>query len=285
MAAGWTPFAAILPYKPAIAGETSTNGALGVAYFAFPSAKVAAAFVKKPSTIEVVQARNAVPVAYTYAAQAGFDSTKLSNESRVFTFSGGVAIFLQQGATVVLGTYLGAAPANGSPYNLDAIGLSAATQEAATFLTAKPPATKMTTPTTPAGFTGINNRAMPGLPSSNWPAVQDTGAPPAAIAAASVTSNDDNYTVSFYDFSTPAAATAFYNAPPGAMPSFLGGALGYAPLSGTTGVPGTSHGVDLRSCTGEGSGPTLLPSGSCSNGSTRLTRWVSGPSSRSTAWS
>ena len=268
MAAGWAPFVALLPYKPATAGETSTNGALGVAYFAFPSTKDAAAFVKKPSTIAVVQARNAVPVAYTYAAQQAFTSQKLINESRVFTFSGGVAIFLQQGTTVVLGTYLGDAPASGSPYNLAAIGLSAATQQAAQFLTAKPASAKTTTPlTTPAGFTGINNKAIPGLPSSNWPAVQDTGAPPAAIAAASVTSNDDNYAVSFYDFSTPPAATAFYNAPPGAMLSFLGGVLGYAPLSGTTGVPGTSRGVDLRSCTGEGSGPTLLPSGSCSNGS------------------
>lgn len=267
MAAGWTPFTALLPYKPSIAGETSTNGALGVAYFAFPSTKDAAAYVKKPSTIAVVQARNAVPIAYTYAAQEAFSSQKLINESRVFTFSGGVAIFLQQGTTVVLGTYLGAAPASGASYNLETIGLSAATQEAAKFLTAKPSATKTTTPTTPAGFTGINNKAMPGLPSSNWPAVQDTGAPPAALAAASVTSVDNNYTVSFYDFSTPAAATAFYNAPPGAMLSFLGGALGYASLSGSTGVPGSSRGVDLRSCTGEGSGPTLLPSGSCSNGS------------------
>jgi len=267
MAAGWTPFTALLPYKPSIAGETSTNGALGVAYFAFPSTKDAAAYVKKPSTIAVVQARNAVPIAYTYAAQEAFSSQKLINESRVFTFSGGVAIFLQQGTTVVLGTYLGPAPASGASYNLETIGLSAATQEAAKFLTAKPSATKTTTPTTPAGFTGINNKAMPGLPSSNWPAVQDTGAPPAALAAASVTSGDSNYTVSFYDFSTPAAATAFYNAPPGAMFSFLGGALGYASLSGSTGVPGSSRGVDLRSCTGEGSGPTLLPSGSCSNGS------------------
>ena len=141
------PFVTILPYKPAVAGETSTNGALGVAYFAFPSAKVAAAFVKKPSTIEVVQARNAVPVAYTYAAQAGFDSTKAppmnpgSSPSAVEWPSS-----FSRARPWSSATYLGAAPANGSPYNLDAIGLSAATQEAATFLTAKPPATKMTTP-------------------------------------------------------------------------------------------------------------------------------------------
>jgi hypothetical protein len=266
MAAGWTPFAAILPYKPAVAGETSTNGALGVAYFAFPSAKDAAAFVKKPSTLAVVQARNAVPIAYSYAAQEGFSNQKLVDESRVFTFSGGVAIFLQQGTTVVLGTYLGAAPASGAGYDLEGIGLSAATQEAATFLTAKPSATKTTTPATLTGFSGIDNNALPGLPASNWPTVADAGSPPAAMAAASATSNDDDYTISLYDFSTPAAAEVFYNAPPGAMPSFLGGALGYAPLSGSTGVPGQSRGVDLRSCAGEGSGPSLLASGSCSNG-------------------
>jgi hypothetical protein len=187
MAAGWTPFAAILPYKPAVAGETSTNGALGVAYFAFPSDKVAAAFVKKPSTLAVVQARNAVPVAYAYAAQEGFSNQKLVDESQVFTFSGGVAIFLQQGTTVVLGTYLGATPANGAPYNLEDIGLSAATQAAATFLGSKPsttktPVTQTTTPAAPAGFSGINNKALPGLPSANWPTVQNTGGPPAAIA-------------------------------------------------------------------------------------------------------
>jgi hypothetical protein len=260
---GWSAFVPQLPFKPAVAAETATDGALGVAYFAFPTTKAAHAFVKKPSTIAVVQARNAVPGSYVYAAQEGFNSSKLNAESTVYTFNGGVGIFLQQGTTVVLGTYIGTASTNGGPLDLTGIGLSKATQEGAQFLSTKPGEVKKP----PAGFAGIDGKSMPGLPSSNWPSLQSTVGPYPSTEAASVSSNDDDYTVTFYDFSTPANATAFYNAPPGAMESFLGGALGYAPLSGSTGVSGQARAVDLRSCTGEGSGPTLLASGSCSNGS------------------
>jgi hypothetical protein len=265
LAPGWSAFVAQLPYKPAVAAETATNGALGVAYFAFPTTKVAHAFVKKPSTIAVVQARNAVPVAYVYAAQEGFTNSKLNAQSAVYTFKGGVGIFLQQGTTVVLGTYLGPATATGGPLNLTGLGLSQATQEGATFLATKPGAVTTTTKP-PPGFSGLDGKSLPGLPSSNWQPLQSMVGPAPATAAAGVSSGDLDYTVTFYDFSTPADATAFYNAPPGAMQSFLGGALGYAPLGGSTGVPGQSRGVDLRSCPGEGSGPMLVPSGSCSNG-------------------
>ncbi len=115
-------------------------------------------------------------------------------------------------------------------------------------------------------FPGIENTAMPGLPPANWPILQFVDAPPGVGDTANVGSNDLKYTVTFYDFPSRAAATAFYDAPPGSMLSFLRGALGYSSLNGPTGIPGPSRGVDLRSCVGEGSGVVLFPTGQCSNG-------------------
>ena len=287
MATGWTPFAALLPYKPATAGETSTNGALGVAYFAFPSTKDAAAYVKKPSTIAVVQARNAVPIAYTYAAQGGLQQPQeLINESQGVHFSAAAwPSSSSRDRTVVLGTYLGAAPASGAPYNLDAIGLSAATQEAATVLDGQAVRHQKDDTHYAHRCTGINNKAMPGLPSSNWRAVQDTGAPPAALAAASVTSGDSNYTVSFYDFSTPAAATAFYNAArrsDALVPRRRTGLRIAERLDRSARI--FARGVDYEVVRGRVRARRSYPRARART-ATRLTRWVSGPSSRSTAWS
>jgi hypothetical protein len=124
------------------------------------------------------------------------------------------------------------------------------------------------------GFAALDNKAMPGLPSSNWPRIQITAGPVGVLNAATVSSGDLTYTVTFYDFDSPAAAAAFYNDPPAPMISFINGALGYAPLQGPTGVSGQSRGVDLRSCTGEGSGPKLVPSGQCSNGSASFSNGV-----------
>lgn len=116
-------------------------------------------------------------------------------------------------------------------------------------------------------FAAIENRAMPGLPPANWPTLQFVGSPPGVRDTANVGSNDLKYTVTFYDFRSRAAATAFYDAPPGSMLSFLRGAEGYSSLGGPTGIPAPSRGLDLRSCIGEGSGVVLFPTGQCSNGS------------------
>jgi hypothetical protein len=116
-------------------------------------------------------------------------------------------------------------------------------------------------------FSAINNMAMPGLSPADWPTVQFFGAPPGVRAAANVISNDLKYTVTFYDFSSPLAARAFYTAPPGAMLSFLRGAMGYVSLNGPIAVRGRTRGVDLRSCVGEGAGMDLFPNGQCSDGS------------------
>jgi hypothetical protein len=118
----------------------------------------------------------------------------------------------------------------------------------------------------PDRFAAIVNGAMPGLSPTNWPTVAIVSPQPDASEAANASSNDTRYTVTFYDFSSLAAAAAFYKAPPVAMISFLPGALGYSSLSGPTGVPGRSRGLDLRSCLGEGSGVVLYPNGRCSTG-------------------
>jgi hypothetical protein len=115
-------------------------------------------------------------------------------------------------------------------------------------------------------FQAIENREMPGLSTANWPTVAFVESPPGVDVTANVGSNDLKYTVTFYDFRSRAAATAFYKAPPGSMLSFLFGAQGYTSLSGRTGIPGRSRGVDLRSCVGEGTGVALFPNGQCSTG-------------------
>jgi hypothetical protein len=115
-------------------------------------------------------------------------------------------------------------------------------------------------------FKAIENREMPGLPTANWPTIAFVGSPPGVDESANVGSNDLKYTVTFYDFRSRAAASAFYDAPPGSMLSFLFGAQGYSSLRGRTGIPGRSRGVDLRSCVGEGTGVALFPNGQCSTG-------------------
>ncbi len=86
-------------------------------------------------------------------------------------------------------------------------------------------------------------------------------------STATVSSNDLKYTVTFYDFSSTVSAKAFYRAPPGALLSFLRGAMGYTSLGGTVAVPARTRGVDLRSCLSEGAGLALFPDGRCSDGS------------------
>lgn len=117
------------------------------------------------------------------------------------------------------------------------------------------------------GFAAINNEAMPGLSPANWPTVQFVLSPTGVRSTANVSSNDLKYTVTFYDFSSTAAAKAFYLAPPGSMLSFLRGAMGYSTLTGTIAVPARTRGVDLRSCVGEGASIALFPNGRCSDGS------------------
>jgi len=134
---GWPAFVAHAPFKPAVASETATDGRLGVAYFAFPTARDAQAFEARPSKLAVVQGRGVNPGAYALAGQDGFNAQSLNKESTVYTFNDGVGIFLQEGTTIVLGTYLGPPPRHRAGYDLLSDGLSQTTQKAAAFLSAK----------------------------------------------------------------------------------------------------------------------------------------------------
>ncbi len=138
---GWSAFLAHPPFKPAVVVETASDGPLGVAYFAFPTARDAEAFEARPSKLAVVQARGVNPVAYVLAGQDGFNAQSLNKKSTVYTFKGGVGIFLQQGTTIVLGTYIGPPPKHRAGYDLLSDGLSQTTQKAATLLNSKPAST------------------------------------------------------------------------------------------------------------------------------------------------
>ncbi len=138
---GWSAFVAHPPFKPAVVVETASDGPLGVAYFAFPTARDAQAFEARPSKLAVIEARGVNPVAYVLAGQDGFNAQSLNKKSTVYTFKGGVGIFLQQGTTIVLGTYIGPPPKHRAGYDLLSDGLSQTTQKATTFLSSKPMST------------------------------------------------------------------------------------------------------------------------------------------------
>jgi hypothetical protein len=116
----------------------------------------------------------------------------------------------------------------------------------------------------PKAFASLNGESLPGLPSSNWPALASIDeVPPGATGAITASSDDAAYVVTFFDFSSPAAAKAFYSNPPGAMPAFLNGALAYTRLPWTVPFASPAQYLDMRAC---GVGVHILASGSCSSG-------------------
>jgi hypothetical protein len=131
--------------------------------------------------------------------------------------------------------------------------------------TASPP-----TPTATAraqGFHALDGLQLPGTSADNWGQLAEPATSPgSATDMEQTSSNDLSYSVALFNFSSSTKATAFYNNPPAALRGFIAGALGYAPITGSTGEAAPSKGLDLRSCTGEGSGPSFLPTGQCSDG-------------------
>jgi hypothetical protein len=136
---------------------------------------------------------------------------------------------------------------------------SANTSSSATTSSSSAPAT---------GFQALDGEYLPGTSSSSWSALSAPGALLSGVTGEDLAgSNDSTYAVAIFNFATPAQAMAFYSNPPGAITGFVGGALGYTPLGSSSVINGvTSQGLDLRSCTGEGSGPSYTASGQCSNG-------------------
>jgi hypothetical protein len=135
--------------------------------------------------------------------------------------------------------------------------------------TSPSPTASASTPTAAhaQGFHALDGQQLPGTSADNWGQLAEPATSPgSATDMEQTSSNDLAYSVAFFNFSSPTDATAFYNNPPAAIRGFVAGALGYAPITGSTGVATPSKGLDLRSCTGEGSGPSFLPTGQCSDG-------------------
>jgi hypothetical protein len=118
------------------------------------------------------------------------------------------------------------------------------------------------------GFAALAGTQLPGTTESEWQLLMEAnGQPLPAIDMVSASSTDAAYSVALFNFFSAADAASFYANPPAKITGFLEEALGYVPLAGSTGIPAPSKGVDLRSCNGLGSGPSLLPSGQCNDGS------------------
>ena len=231
----------------AVTSATSGDRKSRVGFFAFASKTEAHAFVEKPPNSAVIPIGGSSAI-WEYASQEGFTSSKLNNESVVYDALSGdaVAIFLQQGEVVVVGEYQGTADKTAMGYNLDALGLSAVTQAAAEVLSNKP-VQEM------EGFKGIVGKALPGLPSSNWPKLSP-GTPLVGTAEETTSSIDLAYEVDIFDFSTAGGATASYKSANTSLFNNvepLGAAM--TPLAGGTGVSGSSEGFNLIECGGSSS--------------------------------
>lgn len=140
---------------------------------------------------------------------------------------------------------------------------------------------------TPSAFSALSGKSFPGAPSS-WLAIANPYVHPAdvggtvtppVLTGGTGTDGASSDTVAFFDFANSGAASAFYNDPPLAARMTAKGILAYVPLTGATGVPAPSRGLDLRACLwaggpnqggssgrGTSSGGTLLASGQCSQG-------------------
>jgi hypothetical protein len=143
----------------------------------------------------------------------------------------------------------------------------------------KPLSTSSTqaTPSLPPSprFAAVNRKYLPGTSRPTWFAFSAVS-PPSPATGEEVTMAPTLATsIALFGFASQADATSFYSAPPPAIPTFVSGALGYSPLNASTGIAAPSRALDLRSCPSEGHGPSLLPSGQCSNGNSSFSIGVS----------
>lgn len=139
----------------------------------------------------------------------------------------------------------------------------------------------------PTGFAALTGKRLSGAPSS-WLPIANPYTHPANVGGTVVppveawgTGADGvaSDSVVFFAFANAADASAFYNNPPLGARIEAVGILAYQPLSGNTGIPAPSRGLDLRSCLwsggpgqggtagkGASSGGNLQTSGQCSVG-------------------
>jgi len=117
------------------------------------------------------------------------------------------------------------------------------------------------------GFNALIDKYLPGTSDNNWRRLLESdGQPLPARDMVFAGSLDEVFYVAFFNFFSVADAASFYANPPHSIKQFVEIALGYAPLNGSTGIAAPSKGLDFRSCNGEGTGPSVLPSGECSDG-------------------
>jgi hypothetical protein len=109
------------------------------------------------------------------------------------------------------------------------------------------------------GFAALSGKRLPGT-SSDWIPISSPFDKPVDVATTiapptrTVRNGADGsfISVAFFDFGSPADATAFYELPPIDARLNLVSILAYEPLAGETGVPPPARGLDLRSCVWEG---------------------------------
>jgi len=135
---------------------------------------------------------------------------------------------------------------------------------------ATPPTTTTTTTTQAAsaivGFSAIDGKALPGLPSENWPALGEqypAGTPGfyGANAEQSTNSNDLAYEVDIFRFPNATAEARFYNDDSNVLSYSTPSGSEIAPLGYNTGVSGQSRAFNLIECGGSSS---VEPGNTCS---------------------
>lgn len=236
----------------AVTSAISSNKSSQVGFFAFPTKAKAHAFIEKPPDDATVPIGGRSEI-WIFASQEAFaNSNKLNNESKVYDSlaEDAVAIFLQQGDVVIVGEYQGAPNNSDGNYNLISVGVSAETEAAADILANKPVPQL-------AGFSGIDGKALPGLPKTNWPKLTALTKSSLLFAGASsgqtTSSNDLTYEVAIYDFSSVSSETSFYEDKDAQLSYVIPEGAAIARLSGSTGVSGTSEVFNLSECGGSSS--------------------------------
>lgn len=146
--------------------------------------------------------------------------------------------------------------------------------------------TPTTQPSNLTKFAALSGKRLAGT-SSDWVPIASPFSSPKNVSKTitppvetdGMGADGSQQTVSFFDFSNSADATAFYSNLPLEARLISTGILAYLPFAGDTGIPMPSRGLDLRAClwvggSGQGgdsgrgtpSGGNLLPSGQCSAG-------------------
>ncbi len=133
-----------------------------------------------------------------------------------------------------------------------------------------------------SGFAALNGKRLAGTSSSTWLPIASPFKHPTNLDGTitpPVETNDLTHTVSFFEFKSASATSAFYANPPLAARLITFGIQQYRPLAGATGIAAPARGLDLREClwaggAGQGgvagkgtpSGGTMNASGDCTKG-------------------